>query len=265
MTRRDLTVKSLRRAIARRVRGDRSPEPTDNVAYNRQFWDGYAAAWDDPQLRHAGADVRTEGEIDPKSFQVVGDEWGLPTEVGEVVDDYILPFVGPESVIAEIGCGGGRVALRVAHNVRQYHGFDVAPGMLERARQTVGDRDNVHLQLVDGTHIPVADGAFDFLYSFDVFVHLDLHTQWAYLQEISRVLKAGARAFLHTANMTTGEGWKLFSSQSRFDVTGFYFLTPEIVDTLLAHTDLRIVKRSEPGSPNYYVDRDYLFVLEKAG
>jgi SAM-dependent methyltransferase len=241
------------------------PDHTDNVAYNRQFWDRYAADWDDPQVRHAGSDVRAEGEIDPDALQVVGDEWGLPEEVAEVVDDYILPFVGGESVIAEIGCGGGRVALRVADTVREFHGFDVAPGMLERARDTVGHRDNVHLKLVDGTHLPVSDAAFDFIYSFDVFVHLDLHTQWAYLQEISRVLKPGARAFLHTANLTTGEGWKLFSSQGRFDVTGFYFVTPEMVDTLLAQTDLRIVKRSEPGSPNYYIDRDYLFVLEKAG
>jgi SAM-dependent methyltransferase len=247
------------------MRSDRFPEHTDNVAFNRQFWDRYAADWDDPRVRHAGSDVRAEGEIDPDALQVVGDEWGLPEEVAEVVDDYILPFVGEESVIAEIGCGGGRVALRVADKVREFHGFDVAPGMLDRARHTVGHRDNVHLKLVDGTHIPVADGVFDFVYSFDVFVHLDLHTQWAYLQEISRVLKPGARAFLHTANLTTGEGWKLFSSQGRFDVTGFYFLTPEMVDTLLAHTDLGIVKRSEPGSPNYYIDRDYLFVLEKAG
>jgi SAM-dependent methyltransferase len=246
------------------VRGRRLPDHTDNVAYNRQFWDRYATDWDDPGVRLAGSDVRTQGEIDPNAFRVVGDEWGVPEEVGEVVDEYILPYVGPESVIAEIGCGGGRLALRVAGRVREYHGFDVAPAMLERARQAVGERDNVRLQLVDGTQLPIADGTFDFIYSFDVFVHLDLHTQWAYLKEISRVLKPGSRAFLHTANLATDEGWKLFSSQSRFDVTGFYFLTPEIVDTLLAHTDLRIVKRSAPGSPNYYVDRDYLFVLEKA-
>lgn len=250
--------------MARLGRG-RLPDQRDNVAYNRAFWDRYAANWDDPDVRLAGSDVRAEGEIDPNSLRVVGDEWGLPEEVAEVVDDYILPFVGPESVIAEIGCGGGRVALHVADSVKEYHGFDVAPGMLERARQTVGDRPNVHLKLVDGTHLPAGDAAFDFVYSFDVWVHLDLHTQWAYLQEISRVLEPRGRAFLHTSNLNTDEGWKHFSSQDRFDVTGgFYFVTPEIIDTLVAHTDLEIVKRSQPGSPNYYLDRDYLFVLEKA-
>jgi SAM-dependent methyltransferase len=136
--------------------------------------------------------------------------------------------------------------------------------MLERARVALADRSNVEFVLLDSPDLPRhLHGSLDFIYSFDVFVHLDVHTQWRYLRQISEVLRPGGHAFLHTSNLTTGEGWKLFSSQAQYAVEGFYFVTPEIVRTLISHTDLELIKESEAGSSNYYLDRDYLFALRK--
>ncbi|MDQ6839647.1 MAG: class I SAM-dependent methyltransferase [Actinomycetota bacterium] len=64
------------------------------------------------------------------------------------------------------------------------------------------------------------------MYSFDVFVHLDLHVQWSYIKEIERMLKPGGKVFIHTADLTTSAGWNRFVRQSGYRVEGFYFMTP---------------------------------------
>jgi ubiquinone/menaquinone biosynthesis C-methylase UbiE len=229
------------------------------VSYNRRLWNRYAADWDDPVMRSR----RWDREYD--SLNILGEEWGTPAEVTEIVAEYIHPFVSLESVVGEIGCGGGRVAREVADHVRELHCFDVAPNMLRLAREALRDRgDNVRFGLVDGTTLPVGAQAFDFLYAFDVFVHLDLHTQWKYIHEIARTLKPAGKAFIHTANLATDRGWTKFSQQDQYEVTGFYFVTPEVIRTLISRAGMRVVKESTPGEHNCYVDQDLLVVMEMA-
>jgi SAM-dependent methyltransferase len=262
------SIRAAIRAPARLVNRARSrfaaPSATDNVGYNRFLWDRYAREWDKPETRVHGGDIRTDGEVDYSSFSVVGEEWGLPAEVDEIVGDYVLPYLQKGHVAAEIGAGGGRIAQRVAPHVEQLYCLDIAPGMLERARDALAGQPNVEFVLLESPDLPARfEGALDFIYSFDVFVHLDLHTQWRYLRQISKALRPGGHAFLHTSNLTTDEGWELFSGQERYAVEGFYFVTPQLVQTLVGHTDLELVKNSESGSDNYYLDRDYLIVLRK--
>jgi hypothetical protein len=60
-------------------------------------------------------------------------------------------------------------------------------------------------------------------YSFDVMVHIDLHTIWKYLLEIRRVLKdETGRAFISTANLEAPGGWERFTKQKEYSVGGFY-------------------------------------------
>jgi cyclopropane fatty-acyl-phospholipid synthase-like methyltransferase len=110
---------------------------------------------------------------------------------------------------------------------------------------------------------PWAVGYFDFVYSFDVFVHLDLHTIWRYVSDISAALRPGGRSFLHTMNLTTPSGWKAFASQNCYSVEGHYFVSPEIVRILVERAGLELMKESSADSSNLYMDRDYLFVMEK--
>ena len=43
---------------------------------------------------------------------------------------------------------------------------------------------------------------------------------------------------------------------------GHYFLTPETVRTLAERAGLRVAKESSPDPGNFYLNRDYLAVLE---
>lgn len=239
-------------------------DPLDNVAYNRNLWNWYATRWDRDEFRLE--QVRREGRADGDAvtLDVLGDEWGDASAVKQVVAEWIHPHVTSGSVAGEIGTGGGRIARLVAPEVGEFHAFDVAPLMLDRARRALDDFANCHFHVVDRPRLPVdMEGCFDFIYSFDVFVHLDLHTQWSYLQEFARVLKPGGRAFVHTANLASDGGWDRFSRQEAYRVEGFYFVVPEMVELLARRAGLEAVEELSGGSGNFYYERDYLILLEK--
>jgi len=262
-------ARALPEPIIRRLavlRGRGKVDPTDNVAYNRELWDWYADRWkDDVQFRGDEADVADAAMPDEERFAVLGNEWGTSAELERVVSEYIEPFVTPGSLAGEIGVGGGRVAAKVADSVGKLWCFDISTGMLGRAQEHLGQRPDVHFELLDGARLPEhAAQRFDFLYSFDVFVHLDLHTIWRYLNEIERALRPGGRTFLHTSNLTAPTGWANFARQERYRPQDHYFVTPEVIHTLVSHTGLSFVKESTPEPDSFYLSRDYLFVLEKS-
>ena len=242
-----LSVKGLLMRARSRFR---PPDPSDHVEYNRAGWDSYAARWS----------PRGEGDT-------LGDEWAPPEEgVADIIEDWVWPHVTPESTAAEIGVGGGRIARLVAPKVRELWCFDISSMMLKQAQRALRDQPNVRFGHLKEPRLPAElTGALDFIYSFDVFVHIDLHTMWKYVQEVSRVLKPGGRAFLHTANLTAPDGWERFASQDHYHLDGHYFITPEIFRTLVGHTDLTILRESSPDASNSVLNRDYLILLEKPG
>jgi SAM-dependent methyltransferase len=238
--------------------------PTENVEYNTEIWDWYAERWNDPAFRQQ--QLVHEGRADEDSAGLVrlGEEWGRLEDAVQAIDEWILPHVDPASVCGEIGTGGGRVAVRVAPKVGEFHAFDVSRKMLKLVEAELRDVAGTRFHhLPTPAFPPDLAGRFDFLYSFDVFVHLDLHVQWRYVQEIERALKPGGRALLHTANLTTEAGWQRFVEQDRYRVEGFYFMTPEAVRTLAERAGLRLVEELGGKPGNFYYERDFLVLLEK--
>lgn len=238
--------------------------PLDNVGYNRSLWDWYAERWSDLDFRRRQLANEGRGEEDPALVDRLGEEWGRLDDVAQVVDRWIMPYVSADSVVGEIGTGGARVARMVAPRVGEFHAFDVAPKMLDRARQGLRGVTTAQFHVLDEPRLPAAlDGHFDFVYSFDVFVHLDLHVQWRYLQDFGRVLRPGGRALVHTANLDTQAGWERFVLQDRYRVEGFYFMVPAAVRTLIERAGLNLIDElsGEPG--NFYYERDYFALLEK--
>jgi SAM-dependent methyltransferase len=249
----------------RRWRRERKLNALDNIPYNRDLWDSYAQAWSHPDFREGIRDVRELGPERGKA-RALGEEYGTQADVDQVLGEFLLPHVSPESVVGEIGSGGGRIAAQVAGEVGQLHCFDISAKMLERAKTTLWAKSNVTYTLLDGPQLPaeLTDG-FDFLYSFDVFPHLDLHTMWKYVQEISRTLKPGGRALVNTANLRSPGGWERFSSQVGYSVEGHYFITPELFRTLLGHAGLKALAEPKPSGDNFYLNRDYVVLFERPG
>src|ERR1700722_14108643 len=92
--------------------------------------------------------------------------------------------------VLDAGCGSGPLLAALRDRGAIVTGFDSSPGMLEQARQRLGDDADLH-EAALGSPLPVPHGAFD-----DVIAALVLHylQDWGpALAELRRVLKPGGR------------------------------------------------------------------------
>jgi SAM-dependent methyltransferase len=114
----------------------------------------------------------------------------------------------PECRLLEIGCGIGWLAYDLASyldDTGSYAGFDVSPEAIEWLNTNLAPRlPNFRFDLVDAQNpryrpkerrpaeevvFPYADGQFDFVCAFGVFMHIDREGVARYLREIARVLE----------------------------------------------------------------------------
>ena len=107
----------------------------------------------------------------PSYLTHLGDEWGTKADVDRIVDEYILPYVATQSVVAEIGVGGARIASRVVMKPKELWCFDVSRQMLKRARSVLSVYPHARFLRLEQPRFPDEfEERFDFVYSFDVFV-----------------------------------------------------------------------------------------------
>lgn len=114
----------------------------------------------------------------------------------------MFPNLG--KVCLEIGVGGGRVAKRTAPLCEELHVVDISAEMLKHSKSNLSAYDHVHYHhSKESPALPpkVQTLKFDFVYSFDVFVHCDIHTFYQTLVNVRPVLKPGACFFVSVANL----------------------------------------------------------------
>lgn len=104
-----------------------------------------------------------------------------------LLDDLEVDLVarhGAGKAVLEAGCGTGLILERLAAVAKRAEGFDLSPGMLEKARAR-------GLSVREGsvTEIPFGDGEFDVVCSFKVLAHVpDIRKA---LREMARVTRPG--------------------------------------------------------------------------
>jgi SAM-dependent methyltransferase len=88
-----------------------------------------------------------------------------------------LTEIAPERLagldVLEIGCGSGRLAPFLAPRARSYTGFDIAPGMVEGARERAAGIANARFFVGDGLRVP--EGAQDRTYGLAIAVAVFIH------------------------------------------------------------------------------------------
>ena len=133
---------------------------------------------------------------------VYGLEWGDPEQsppLAYVRDQFLTPYVTTGQTVAEIGPGGGRWT-RYMFECDHVYALDYHQDLLDELNRNFKS-DKLTTIKNNGDDFPgVPDGALDFLYSFGVFVHLDLDIIERYLQNMKRVLKPDANVVLQYAD-----------------------------------------------------------------
>lgn len=219
-------------------------------------------------------DFSPDRDIVEDYIDYLGDEWSDKNSLVEVLHDFVYPYVSKDiTIMGEIGSGGGRVSTKLAQRVKQLVCYDISKNMLDIAQARVSlehptlDTEFVHLETcqLPLKFVSNVSGYFDYICVFDVFPHVDLHTQWGYYQEIRKSLKILGYALIHTANLETAHGWNRFAQQKEFSAKGFYFMVPDMVRLLLNKAGLTIVDESlqNKNPSNLYYSRDYIALVQR--
>lgn len=115
-----------------------------------------------------------------------------------VIDHIMLGNIRPNSVVVEIGPGYGRWTRKLIEISSRVMVVDVAEKCINHCREVFGANDNVEFHVNDGRSLAFAeDESVDFIWSFDVFVHIEPEDIEAYMREFRRVLKPDGVAILH--------------------------------------------------------------------
>ena len=187
-----------------------------------------------------------------------GDEW-TPSDQwkASLVKLVLKPRVPQGSVVVEIGPGAGRWTEHLIPLAADYTGIDLSKTCVEVCSKKFAAAEKAQFRTNDGNNLPsVADGSVDVIWSFDVFVHINLVDIGSYLEEFRRVLKPGGRAIIHHGTTAGhGGGW-------RSDAT-----TAEL-NTLIVAKGLRVAEQFsdwQDGPQKHEVGlyQDQLTVIEK--
>ena len=201
-------------------------------------WNGYSASWSE----HFGS-----------RYAHLGDEWCDDGSAARERERRLFvqaaePWLHPQSRVLEIGPGGGKWTVRLAPKVGHLTVFDVAQSMIDRTRERceAAGLANVSFLLGDGRGLaPLHPGSQDFVWSYDVFVHIALEDTVAYLLEISRVLADGGLVVLHHAVNDTAPAMdriEMFNDWYRDGHTlgQYYYHSREALERLYARAGLRV-------------------------
>jgi SAM-dependent methyltransferase len=167
-----------------------------------------------------------------------GDRWGDPETfipLIEVRQRFLDPYFTAGATVLEIGSGGGRwtqYLARAAHLIV----VEYNPESFAYLRQRFPDVRLTTYQTTGAELDGIAAGSVDFVFTFDVFVHLEPEVIGRYLREIDRVLRPDGVAVIHYGDI-------------RKDIAlhnpGFSRMTREVMEELIAASTLRVIDHDE--------------------
>ena len=198
----------------------------------------YKAFWDDKASTTIGALIAVDGSASEDVAQLTG-----AYTARQVASALALT---PDDRVFELGCGVGRIGLKLAPIVTRWHGADISAKMLDVAKGRLAPLDNVAFTELRRSRLDGVDEAsFDKAYCVAVFIHMDKEDFYLYLEELARVLKPGGLLYFDTWNLAHPVGWRRFmlevnqhrnaNPSVRKDVARNQFSTPEEVRVFLEH------------------------------
>ena len=145
---------------------------------------------------------RIHGSDDVETFEQVG-----RAVASDLVDYLKRPEASdPDFRVLDFGVGCGRILIPLQDLARksaprpeatQWYGSDIDGQAIEWCSTYLGSRGKFGLNETMPP-LPYADRFFDFVYSISIFTHLPEAMQFAWLEEINRVLKTGGVAVIST-------------------------------------------------------------------
>jgi SAM-dependent methyltransferase len=108
----------------------------------------------------------------------------------------------PAARILEIAPGFGRWTKFLLPICQEYLGVDISRECVEQCRSIFSGARHAQFAVNDGLSLEAAaNDAFDFVFSFDALVHVEMDVIDAYVMQIVRKLTQTGVAFIHHSNL----------------------------------------------------------------
>jgi ubiquinone/menaquinone biosynthesis C-methylase UbiE len=172
----------------------------------RATWSRYPLDWErSPGLRNGAT--------------TLGEEWG-GAAFADLVIELVSPHMGADADVLELGCGGGKFSFRLAPRCRSLVCSDISQQMIERTRATLHERGlgaNVDYKVLNGSDFTgIPDRSVDFIFSYDVQLHLQPENVFSYMCDARRVLRENGVLMVHQINAASEGGMEHFLNQYHF-------------------------------------------------
>jgi SAM-dependent methyltransferase len=119
--------------------------------------------------------------------------------------------------VLELGCGGGKFSQRLAPLCRSLVCADISKAMIDHTRATLAERGsdaNVTYRVLNGVDFEgIPSASVDFIFSYDVLLHVQIQNVFSYLVDARRVLRDGGVFMLHQINLGSDGGMAHFLGQ----------------------------------------------------
>ena len=165
---------------------------------------------------------------------IVGKDWvaGQYYDDAEVVMDeqwkrLIWPIIGDSdfTTTLELAAGHGRNTEKLLEHAPRLYAVDINQTNIDFLNQRFKGVANLTTIRNDGAELNEIDNAsITFVYCFDAMVHFDSDVVRSYIREFRRIMKPGARAFIHysacdknpTGSYREHPGWRNFMNRALF-------------------------------------------------
>ena len=109
------------------------------------------------------------------------------------ISRYFKEYGGTGFRLLDVGCGTGRFLkqLSAAHPDVRLFGVDISPSIINEARRTLEDVDDVSLVVENAERLPFRDGYFEVVTTCFLFHELPMAARRSVMTEVFRVLRPG--------------------------------------------------------------------------
>lgn len=151
--------------------------PSHTVSENRKIWNNYDWSKQGEEWTHHASNP---------------EEWKKM-----LLDKMMYNYIQPDSIILEIGCGAGRWSEYLQKIAKTLYLVDIAPRCIEICKERFKDIENIYYHVVEDNLEFIPTNTINFVWSYDVFVHINPSDVVKYIQNISRILTSGGIAIIH--------------------------------------------------------------------
>jgi ubiquinone/menaquinone biosynthesis C-methylase UbiE len=133
------------------------------------------------------------------NWEKKGEEWTVTEEWKRVlINDVLLKNIEAGKTILEIGPGAGRWTETLQKIAKCLIIVDLSDKCIELCKKRFSNCSNIEFFVNDGNSLNfIKNDEVDFIWSFDVFVHINAWDTEKYITEFNRILKKGGRGIVH--------------------------------------------------------------------